>query len=251
MNKTRLLIITALFTALICVATMVSFPVAFTNGYIHLGDGIIFLAVILLPMPYGIFAAGVGSMLADITLGYTHWALPTLIIKSLMAILLHIVYHRAREPKKAIGATVTLGSIWVIFSVVITGVLTGLTVETQSSLVSTVDGISSIEALMSFAGLTKIAVLGFAILLPITLGILIAVLHKKMNSKIAYNQVLGICFSGLWMIIGYYFAAGIMKGNFIIPIFSVPTNIIQFLLGVLISTLLIPIVKPLYVKVVN
>ena len=44
-------------------------PVPVTGGYVHLGDGAIFLSVLLLG-PLGIPAAAVGSMLSDLIGGY-------------------------------------------------------------------------------------------------------------------------------------------------------------------------------------
>ena len=48
-------------------------PVPVTGGYVHLGDGAIFLSVLLLG-PLGIPAAAVGSMLSDLIGGYMVYA---------------------------------------------------------------------------------------------------------------------------------------------------------------------------------
>lgn len=249
MTKTRTLVTTALFTALICIATMISIPVAFTNGYIHPGDSILFLAVILLPLPYGIFAAGVGSMLADLTLGYVHWALPTLFIKMGMAIILHVIYHKTTSKKNAIVSTIGLSSVWFIFSMAVTSVLGSLNDSAYEGLLTEMDAIKSLQGLIDFIGFTKIALLGFAILMPILLGVVIYLVSKKTNSKLAYNKVLAMTFSGLWMIVAYYIAAGIMYGNFITPMLSIPTNIIQYLIGMTIALLLLPMIQRLYTNI--
>lgn len=55
-------------------------PVPVTGGYVHLGDGAIFLSVLLLG-PLGIPAAAVGSMLSDLIGGYMVYVLPTFLIK--------------------------------------------------------------------------------------------------------------------------------------------------------------------------
>ena len=69
--------LTALLTAVLHI------PVA--NGYIHCGDAVIYLAAAFLPMPYAIGASAVGGMLADIFSGYPAYALPTFLIKGLLA----------------------------------------------------------------------------------------------------------------------------------------------------------------------
>ena len=73
--------------ALVFVMTYVpKIPVPVTGGYVHLGDGAIFLAVLLLG-PLGIPAAAIGSGLADILGGYLVYALPTMLIKALVALI--------------------------------------------------------------------------------------------------------------------------------------------------------------------
>ena len=73
--------------ALVFVMTYVpKVPVPVTGGYVHLGDGAIFLSVLLLG-PLGIPAAAIGSGLADILGGYMVYALPTMLIKGLVALI--------------------------------------------------------------------------------------------------------------------------------------------------------------------
>lgn len=73
--------------ALVFVMTYVpKVPVPMTGGYVHLGDGAIFLSVLLLG-PLGVPAAAIGSGLADILGGYLVYALPTMVIKALVALL--------------------------------------------------------------------------------------------------------------------------------------------------------------------
>ena len=85
-TNTRELCIKALLAALVCVATMViQVPVPATNGYIHLGDSLIFLAASILPSPYAAVAASIGGGLADL-LTAPMWTLPTIIIKALITI---------------------------------------------------------------------------------------------------------------------------------------------------------------------
>jgi len=84
-NKTVLLALTGLFAAIICVAT--SFlKVPAPLGYVHLGDGMIFLAAAFLG-PYGIISAAVGSAIADLLAGYAVYAPVTFVIKGLMALI--------------------------------------------------------------------------------------------------------------------------------------------------------------------
>lgn len=57
------------------------------NGYVHCGDGFIFIAACMLPMPYSIAVGVLGAMLADLLTGFAIWAPGSMIIKGLLALL--------------------------------------------------------------------------------------------------------------------------------------------------------------------
>lgn len=85
-GKTESLVMTALMMSLILIGTMMfKIPVPMTQGYIHLGDAMIYLAVFILGKKNGTVAAALGSALGDIIGGYAFWAPWTLAIKGLMA----------------------------------------------------------------------------------------------------------------------------------------------------------------------
>lgn len=56
------------------------------TGYVHLGDGAVCIAAILLPQPLGFAVAALGSALADFYAGFPLWMLPTAIIKGAMTL---------------------------------------------------------------------------------------------------------------------------------------------------------------------
>ncbi len=88
LNKLIKLIIAALFTAIVCVATYsVQLPMPATGGYINLGDCFVLTAGLLLGPVYGVTAAGLGSALADLLAGYPQYAPATFIIRALMALI--------------------------------------------------------------------------------------------------------------------------------------------------------------------
>ena len=78
----------AMFAALTALfITLIHIPYGET-GYIHLGDAVILLCAAVLPAPYAIPAAAVGGGLADLFSGFPLYIIPTVIIKSLMALTL-------------------------------------------------------------------------------------------------------------------------------------------------------------------
>lgn len=99
--KTRKLVITALFAALTCVATMViRIPSGVSGGYVNLGDGMVLISAYILGPVFGALAAGIGSCLADVFAGYASFAIPTLVIKFLMALAAGFVFKRMNKSKK-------------------------------------------------------------------------------------------------------------------------------------------------------
>jgi uncharacterized repeat protein (TIGR04002 family) len=79
---------TALLTALIMLLTayVLHIPIGVNNGYVHLGDTMIYLSAVLLPTPFALLSAAVGGALADVLSGAALWAIPTAVIKALMVL---------------------------------------------------------------------------------------------------------------------------------------------------------------------
>ena len=90
----RKLVLAALLAALTAVATMIIRIPTPTQGYIHLGDGMVLICGILLGPGLGALAAGIGSMMADLIGGYMAWVPGTFAIKALTALLGGWLYHR-------------------------------------------------------------------------------------------------------------------------------------------------------------
>ncbi len=125
--------LTALFTALIAMATMaISIPVPIAQGYIHLGDGVIIAISFFFGWRKGVASAAIGSALADILTGYAHWVLFTLIIKGLMALLVAKLC-RADKPlfcfrniSTLVAAEVVMVVGYFLAGIVLTGALASL-----------------------------------------------------------------------------------------------------------------------------
>lgn len=93
-KKLRKLVLSALLAALCCVATMVVQIPSPMQGYVNLGDCFVLLSGWMLGPWYGFAAGGIGSMLADVLLGYAHYAPGTLVIKGLMAMTAALILRR-------------------------------------------------------------------------------------------------------------------------------------------------------------
>ena len=108
-NPTQKIVISSLFAALICVATLIIKIPSPLKGYINLGDGIVLLAAWILPLPYGMAAAGLGSALADLFSGYVVYAPATFIIKALMAVVAYSFYKLFAKKTKSTGSRILSG----------------------------------------------------------------------------------------------------------------------------------------------
>ncbi len=105
--KVKKLVLAALFAALAYCATLIIHIPSPIGGYLNLGDCIVLLAGWLLGPAYGAAAAGLGSALADLTLGYTSYIPGTFVIKALMAV---VAYYAAKAvPGKSVVKSVVSG----------------------------------------------------------------------------------------------------------------------------------------------
>lgn len=111
--STKKLVLTALFTALVTIATMfIRIPLPL--GYFNMGDAFIFLAVFILGPFLGTVAAGIGSTIADL-IGFIAYAPGTLIIKTLMALAAALIYKLIKNrTDKVILAEISAGIIGAI-----------------------------------------------------------------------------------------------------------------------------------------
>lgn len=108
----RKLVLTALFMALSCVATMVIQIPSPMQGYVNLGDCIVLLGGWVLGPWWGMAAGGLGSALADILLGYAHYAPGTLIIKALMALVCAWIAANGGAVRRLLSGIVA--EIWMV-----------------------------------------------------------------------------------------------------------------------------------------
>ncbi len=96
-NKVQKIVVAALLSALICVATMIIKIPTPLKGYVNAGDGFILLGASILSPAYAFLAGGLGSALADVLSGYSSYALATFVIKGLMALFAALILKKLKE----------------------------------------------------------------------------------------------------------------------------------------------------------
>lgn len=80
-EKVKFMCLAGIFTAVVFVFTAYLHIPSHT-GYTHVGDGFIYLAACMLPLPYAVFVGAAGALLADCLTGFAIWAPGSVIIKS-------------------------------------------------------------------------------------------------------------------------------------------------------------------------
>lgn len=122
-KNTLSIVQTSLMIAIITLVTM-TVRIPTYAGYTHLGDSMIFIAVVLLGKKKSIIAAAVGMCLADILSGYMVWAPFTLVIKATMAYIAALIVFRGENNGDSIKNNIfafTVAGIWMIFAYWIAG----------------------------------------------------------------------------------------------------------------------------------
>ena len=114
-NHTNKLVISAIFAAICFVTTCVlAIPSFYTKGYINLGDVSVLITAYIIGGGYGAVAAGLGSALADMSMGFYLYIPVTFVIKALMVLISAFFLKKAdcTENKKT-------SAIWVVTGVLL------------------------------------------------------------------------------------------------------------------------------------
>jgi len=238
-SETVQLSLAAVFTALVFVATTVfSVYVPQTRGFFNIGEIMVFATALLLGPTIGAFAGGVGSMLADIALGYWYYAPATLVIKACEGGLVGLISRRKPSHISETG--------WQEFTFR-SGLVLGILVGSIGSIYYS----GSIEL---YLGFPPAASPSLTLFVPkeiwYVLGALILVAFAL--AGLAFEPEFGwltftVLLGGMTMVAGYFlyqqFFIGPLFGIPVIAVAEIPINIGQMLVGLVVS---IPIVKTIW-----
>ncbi len=120
-KKISNLTLIGLMIAAVCMGTMViQIPMPATNGFINIGDSMIFITSILFGPTAGMLAGGIGSSLADLLSGYGHWAPFTLIIKGAEGFVVGYLMKNSLNKTKMIFSCI-IGALLMIFGYYVAG----------------------------------------------------------------------------------------------------------------------------------
>jgi len=230
---------TAIFTALVTVATMVfSISVPQTRGFFNIGETMVYTSAFLFGPLVGSFSGGVGSALADILLNYPHYAPATLVIKACEGGVVGVLTRRKIKFSSKVQ--------WKAFTFVV-GLVAGILLGSIGSLyysgsVELYFGIPPPQSptLTFFVPQMFWYALGALVLLLITL---MGFVFEPEFGWLIFSALVG----GSIMVAGYF----IYQQFFIGPLFNIPViapaeipiNIGQMIVGLIVS---IPIVRTVW-----
>jgi len=232
-SKSIKLAISAIFTSLVFAATVVfSSYVPQTTGFFNIGETMVYTTAILFGPFIGAFAGGIGSMLADLFLGYTHFAPATLIIKGCEGGLVGILSRKKPRLSSKLQ--------WKVFTL-ICGLVAGVLLVVIGSIYYS----GSVEL---YLGIPPPQNPNMILFVPpafwYVLGTLVTLLTILMGFIFDPEfgwLVLTIIIGGLVMVAGYFLYEQFFLG--MAAIAEIPINIGQMTVGLIVS---IPLVRAVW-----
>lgn len=222
--------IIAVFTAVICVATMIlKLDIPATRGFFNVGDSMIYVTALLFGPVIGGITGGIGSSLADILLAAPWYAPGTLVIKGVEGLVVGYIGYKIRPRINPTIQWKTLGAFLGVS-------LGGITYYLGSTYYIGIFGSIFLEQL-------------FWAVIATLVGAFIVYFSIRGELRINW-QILSILCGGVEMILGYYLYEALVlplivppEWGEIIPIVEVPFNIGQAVMGLIIA---MPIVKTVW-----
>jgi len=225
--------IAAVFTSLVAAATMVfSIYVPTTQGFFNIGETMVYITALLFGPVIGTFAGGVGSMAADLLLGYAHYAPGTLFIKAFEGGIVGLLSRK--KPK--FGSKVQWKAFTFMAGLIVGGLLGGIGSSYYSGSVELYLGIPPPEMPTFILYVPP----EFWYLLGAVVFGLITLMGFVLEPEFGWI-VLVILAGGLEMILGYFLYEQVFLG--VAAIAEIPINIGQMTVGLIVS---IPVVRAVW-----
>lgn len=123
-NNTKDLVLTGLMIALIYLAGSI-IKIPSIGGFVHIGDCMVFLSVIVLGKKRGAIASAAGMFLVDVLGGYYLWAPFTLIIKGCMAYISGSIIEKVNIKRMTLKyvAAFSVASIFMVIAYFASGII--------------------------------------------------------------------------------------------------------------------------------
>ncbi len=229
---TRIVVYSAVFAALVFAATLISVETPTTKGYFNLGESMVYTAAILLGPLVGAIAGGLGSAMADVYLGYGHYAPGTLVIKGLEGYIVGLLALKLMEASEdrarlvaRLSAVLVAGGVILAGALVYSGLYGGDTI------------------LYIFGRQVEFRVPLWAwIVVGVLAGAAILYVERRRGPRHA-ARLAAMLVGGLEMVAGYFLYEAIVLQYGLAAAAEIPVNIGQALIGAAIASWLVSIVE--------
>ncbi|MHA1617489.1 MAG: ECF transporter S component [Candidatus Njordarchaeales archaeon] len=212
-------VIIFLFTTFFAISTPA------TQGFFNFGEIGVYISALIGGPIVGAIAGGLGSALADIFLGYAHYAPGTLVIKGVEGFLAGYLFQRLRGAGREIR------------------LLFGLVAAAIIAIVLSYHGAKGLSMVLEIRGQEYSLTLPLWVVLLIIGGLATALIITGSRGDIFSVMTLSCLIAGVEMVLGYYLYEAIVLGyGFIIAAMELPVNIGQAVIGTAIG---VPTVRAL------
>lgn len=222
------LAITALFAAIVCIATLVFIVnIPATNGYFNIGETMIYIAALLFGPLTGAFAGGIGAAIADLLVAPV-FAPGTLAIKAFEGAIVGFLNKRFGQTSK---------SGWRNYTILL-GIFVGVLLGAIGSIYY--------HNIDIYLGYPQPQTPTISLSIPIEfwyaiggiLALAIALMGLRLEAE-SGRAVLSILLGGLEMVVGYFLYEQLVLGKTLAAV-EIAANIVQMLVGLIVA---IPIVR--------
>ncbi|PCN50929.1 hypothetical protein B6U99_01995 [Candidatus Geothermarchaeota archaeon ex4572_27] len=227
-SRAMLVAMAAIMTVIVYLFTVIfSLYIPQTKGFFNFGEVGVYIAATIGGPIVGLVAGGVGSALADITLGYAYYAPGTLVIKAVEGLIVGLLYGRlARLKPRRAPVIVLIAAISAAMYAIGSRLYVG-------------------RAEVSLGGLACAVVLVDVVWLVCAAALFAALAYLVVRSPEWGWPVVAMCTGGAEMVLGYFVYEQFILGY--LAIAEVPFNIMQVLVGVFGATLVLSYARRLRV----
>lgn len=223
--KTKDIASIAVFTSLVSVATIsINLYVPATRGYFNIGETMVYTTSILMGPLIGGFAGGVGSMLADVALGFNVYAPGTLIIKGIEGFIVgYVARYGFKSYSKKTMSLISLITGFILAFILWWGGNSSFVGEIGITFGIEPNSINLVFNIPSF----------FWILISLVSFIVIFATTQYFEPQINWI-IYSILLGGAEMILGYYLYQTLILGQ-VLALTEVIVNIGQVIIGLLVA----------------
>jgi len=220
-TSTKKIVFTAIGAALVFLGTVaISIYIPETKGYFNIGESMVYTIALLFGPTIGGVAGGLGSALADIALGYYHYAPATFVIKFIEGFLAGYIYYKLKKYSEK--------KLTIIGFIIPVGLVALGTYYYSAYAELTLFGLATL-------GLYVAAYLWIAIAAAVALVFIYFIYKKEYELSI---KVMALGIAGLEMVLGYFLYEYYVLGFGPAALAEVPFNIMQMIVG---SAIAIPL----------